>query len=47
MAVRRHPLAGLSVDRNLRRFVLQGRSTGRVLGIGSYGTVEEVNVLVI
>ena len=42
MAARRHPLAGLSIDRNLRRFVLQGRPTGKVLGTGSYGTVEEV-----
>ena len=42
MAARRHPLADLSIDRNLRRFVLQGRPTGKVLGTGSYGTVEEV-----
>ena len=42
MAARRHPLAALSIDRNLRRFVLQGRPTGKVLGTGSYGTVEEV-----
>jgi hypothetical protein len=43
MEARRHPFIGtLSIDRNMRRFVLQGRSTGRVLGTGSYGTVEEV-----
>ena len=44
MAARRRPSAALSIDRNLRRFLLQGRPTGRVLGTGSYGTVQEVGL---
>ena len=35
-------LGALSNDRNLLRFVVQARSTGKQLGIGSYGVVEEV-----
>ena len=42
MAAIRSQLRALSNDRNLRRFVVQARSTGRQLGTGSYGTVEEV-----
>ena len=46
----RHDMAAISTsqlrallnDRNLRRFVVQARPTGRHLGTGSYGTVEEV-----
>jgi hypothetical protein len=29
-------------DRQLARFVLEGRATGKQLGTGSYGSVEEV-----
>ena len=29
-------------DRNLARFVVEGRATGKQLGTGSYGSVEEV-----
>ena len=32
----------LCSDRNLSHFVLEGRSTGKQLGSGSYGSVEEV-----
>ena len=28
----------------LSRFVLEGRSSGRQLGTGSYGTVEEIRI---
>ena len=42
MAAIRNQLRALSNDRTLRRFVMQARSTGRQLGTGSYGTVEEV-----
>lgn len=41
MAAQRQ-LRALANDRNLRRFVVQARPTGRQLGTGSYGTVEEV-----
>ena len=34
-----HALQG---DRNFARFVVQGTATGRQLGTGSYGSVEEV-----
>ena len=42
MAAQRQ-LRALVNDRNLRRFVVQARPTGRQLGTGSYGTVEEVD----
>ena len=29
-------------DPNIARFVVEGTTTGRQLGIGSYGSVEEV-----
>ena len=38
---RQHRLALLN-DRNLSHFVVEGRATGKLLGTGSYGTVEEV-----
>ena len=44
MAALRGQFRALSNDRNLRRFVVQARPTGRQLGTGSYGTVEEVHV---
>ena len=31
-------------DPNIARFVVEGTSTGRQLGVGSYGSVEEVNL---
>ena len=42
MAALRGQFRGLANDRNLRRFLVQARPTGRQLGTGSYGTVEEV-----
>ena len=42
MAALRGQFQVLANDRNLRRFVVQTRPTGRQLGTGSYGTVEEV-----
>ena len=42
MAAQRQ-LRALVNDRNLQRFVVQARPTGRQLGTGSYGTVEEVD----
>ena len=41
-AISTSQLRALLNDRNLRRFVVQARPTGRHLGTGSYGTVEEV-----
>ena len=35
-------LDALRNDASLARFVMQGRCTGRQLGTGSYGSVEEV-----
>ena len=32
----------LQNDPNITRFVVEGSATGRQLGIGSYGSVEEV-----
>ena len=29
---------------NLARFVVEGRATGKQLGTGSYGSVEEVKI---
>ena len=44
MAERRQSqrLQALRNDRNLARFVVEGRATGNQLGTGSYGSVEEV-----
>ena len=39
-------LGALINDRNLLRFVVQARSTGKQLGIGSYGVVEEVFMII-
>lgn len=36
-------LHGLQNDPNLTRYVVEGRATGRQLGTGSYGSVEEVS----
>ena len=44
MAALRGQFRGLANDRNLQRFMVQARPTGRQLGTGSYGTVEEVIV---
>ena len=41
-AQRRGRFGALANDRNLRRFVVNARPTGRHLGTGSYGAVEEV-----
>ena len=38
----RQRLRILRNDRNLARFVVEGRATGKQLGTGSYGSVEEV-----
>ena len=46
MAAQRQ-LRALRNDRNLRRFVVQARPTGRQLGTGSYGTVEEVVAIIL
>ena len=32
----------LQNDRNIAHFIVEGTATGRQLGIGSYGSVEEV-----
>ena len=40
MAQRR--FQALQNDPNIARFVVEGTTTGRQLGIGSYGSVEEV-----
>ena len=39
---RQHILA-LRNDRNLTRFRVEGTATGKQLGTGSYGSVEEVS----
>ena len=38
----RQRLRALQNNRQLARFVLEGRATGKQLGTGSYGSVEEV-----
>ena len=38
----RNRLRALREDRHLARFVIAGRATGKQLGAGSYGSVEEV-----
>ena len=47
MAALRGQFGGLANDGNLRRFVVQARPTGRQLGTGSYGTVEEVKMIIL
>ena len=42
MSMTERRLDALRNDANLARFVTQGRRTGRQLGTGSYGSVEEV-----
>ena len=37
-------MEALRNDQNLARFVVEGRATGRQLGTGSYGSVEEVAI---
>jgi hypothetical protein len=38
-------LQALRNDRELARFVVEGRATGKQLGTGSYGSVEEVCIV--
>ena len=38
----RQRLLALRNDPQLTRFVVEGRTTGKALGVGSYGSVEEV-----
>ena len=38
----RQRLRALREDRHLARFVIEGRATGKQLGTGSHGSVEEV-----
>ena len=45
MAQRQRQFRAIRNDRQLARFVVEGRATGRQLGTGSYGSVEEVNYL--
>ena len=40
----RQRLRTLRNNRQLARFVVDGRATGKQLGTGSYGSVEEVGV---
>ena len=42
MAQRQRQFRAIRNDRNLARFVVEGRATGKQLGTGSYGSVEEV-----
>ena len=42
MANQQRRLLVLRDDRQLARFVIEGRATGKQLGTGSYGSVEEV-----
>ena len=41
----RQRLRALRNDRNLARFVVEGRANGIQLGTGSYGSVEEVYMI--
>ena len=41
----RQRLRALRDNRQLARFIVEGRATGKQLGTGSYGSVEEVGVL--
>ena len=40
-------LQALRNDRELARFVVEGRAAGKQLGTGSYGSVEEVKKIII
>ena len=40
----RQRLLALRNDPQLARFVVEGRATGKTLGVGSYGSVEEVRL---
>ena len=40
----RQRLRALRDNRQLARFIVEGRATGKQLGTGSYGSVEEVDV---
>ena len=40
----RQRLVALRNDPQLARFVVEGRPTGKALGVGSYGSVEEVRL---
>ena len=40
----RQRLRTLRNDPNLARFAIEGRATGKTLGTGSYGSVEEVSL---
>ena len=42
----RQRLRALRDDPNLARFVVEGTATGKQLGTGSYGSVEEVSLVV-
>ena len=41
----RQRLRTLRYNRQLARFVVEGRATGKQLGSGSYGSVEVVSVI--
>ena len=41
----RQRLRTLRNNRQLARFVVEGRATGKQLGTGSYGSVEEVGIM--
>ena len=40
----RQRLRALQNNRQLARFIVQGKATGKQLGTGSYGSVEEVAI---
>ena len=42
MAHQQRRFQSLREDRGLARFIVEGRATGKQLGTGSYGSVEEV-----
>ena len=44
MAERRQRPRTLRHNRDLARFIVRGRATGKQLGTGSYGSVEEVDL---
>lgn len=44
---RRRSLVTIRDDPSLARFVMEGKATGKRLGVGSYGSVEEVHVRVL
>ena len=46
MALRQRQMRAIQNDRNLARFVVDGTATGKQLGTGSYGSVEEVLILI-